>query len=87
MAKHPRFPFMLFQKARLDFEKGDYETARLAVEEASAAYDGYWPIVMLSAQVEEKLGNREVAIREMSRVVANDPGNAEAADLLASWKV
>ena len=86
MAKHPRFPFMLFQKARLDFEKGDYETARLAVEEASAAYDGYWPIVMLTAQIEEKLGNREFAIREMSRVVANDPGNAEAAKLLARWK-
>jgi hypothetical protein len=42
---------------------------------------------MLSAKVEEKLGNREFAIREMSRVVANDPGNAEAAKLLESWKV
>ena len=41
---------------------------------------------MLTAQIEEKLGNREFAIREMSRVVANDPGNAEAAKLLARWK-
>lgn len=86
MAKHPRFPFMLYQKARFEFEKGDYENARIAVEEASAAYDGYWPIVMLTAQIEEKLGNREFAIREMSRVVANDPGNVEAAKLLASWQ-
>ena len=83
MGKHPHFPFMLFQKARLDYKNGDFAEARLALEEAKPSYQNYAPLGLLSAKVEEKLGNRATALRELDRVNAIDPGNAEARALAA----
>ncbi|MEE4155128.1 MAG: tetratricopeptide repeat protein [Erythrobacter sp.] len=76
MKQHPEMPFLVWQKARHALATGDLETARRTGEEARRTFRGNDEFTLFSAQLEEALGNRILALAEYRRylrAVGEDP--------------
>lgn len=76
MKQHPDMPFLVWQKARHALATGDLDTARRTTEEARRTFRGSDEFTLFSAQVEEALGNRILALAEYRRylrAVGEDP--------------
>jgi tetratricopeptide (TPR) repeat protein len=67
LAKHPEEPFLQWQQVRYALATDDLDTARLALENARKAFRGEDEFTLLSAQAEERFGNRELALSEYRR--------------------
>jgi len=67
LAQHPEMPFLIWQKARHALATGDLETTRFTVERARRSFRGNDEFTLFSAQVEEALGNRILALSEYRR--------------------
>lgn len=67
LAAYPEEPFLQWQLARYALATDDIETARRALENARRAFRGNDEFTLLSAQAEEKFGNRELALAEYRR--------------------
>ncbi len=64
---HPDDPFMVWQHARYALATDDLDTARLALEKARRTFRSNTDFVLLSAQLEDKVGNVSLAISEYER--------------------
>ncbi len=76
MKQHPDMPFLVWQKARHALATRDLETARRTAEEARRTFRGNDEFTLFSAQLEEALGNRILALAEYRRylrAVGEDP--------------
>ena len=67
IAAHPEEPFLQWQMARYALATDDLETARAAIEIARRAFRGNDAFTLLSAQAEERFGNRALALSEYQR--------------------
>jgi Flp pilus assembly protein TadD len=66
---HPDEPLLQWKKARLSLVEGKLEDARLALERARPFFRGNDEFTLLSAQVEDRLGNHTMALSEYQRYV------------------
>lgn len=76
LAGHPDEPFLQWQLVRHALATDDLDTARRALEAARRTYRGNDEFTLLSAQAEERFGNRELALAEYRRylrAVEDDP--------------
>lgn len=83
LSQHPKFPFLLFQKARLDYQKGRYEDVRRALQDLEGKFDSYAPALLLNGKVAVKLGNSQSAQIYFRRTLALEPNNEDAKLLLS----
>jgi tetratricopeptide (TPR) repeat protein len=67
LGDHPDVPFMQWQQARYAFAIDDMQTARSARDSARRAFRSNNEFTLLSAQVEEKLGNQALAVSDYQR--------------------
>lgn len=77
LANHASDPFLQWQKSRHALLTNDMIAARSALENARRAYRDNDEFTLFSAQVEDKAGNRELALAEYRRylrAVGSDPG-------------
>lgn len=76
IAAHPDEPFLQWQLVRHALATDDLDTARRALETARRSYRGNDEFTLLSAQAEERFGNRTLALAEYRRylrAVGSDP--------------
>ncbi|MEM1133512.1 MAG: tetratricopeptide repeat protein [Pseudomonadota bacterium] len=85
--QHPDFPFLQFQKARLAFAQQDYRQANDILQAMPDYIHDYPPALVLSADIAEHLGNREIAIARLERLLAIVPDDDTARDKLSSLKL
>ena len=64
---HPGEPFLQWQLARYALATDDLETARTALETARRTFRSVDEFTLLSAQAEERFGNRTLALSEYKR--------------------
>lgn len=77
-AQHPKFAFLQFQKARLAHARQDYRRANDILQSMPDYITDYPPGLALAAQVAEKLGNRQIAIARLQRLLAIVPDDDAA---------
>lgn len=90
LKRHPEEPFLIWQKARHALANGDLETVRLMTERARRSFRGNDAFTLFSAQVEEALGNRTLALAEYRRylrAVGEDAAIAQRIAMLESREV
>ncbi|WOE75475.1 tetratricopeptide repeat protein [Alterisphingorhabdus coralli] len=81
-AEHPGFPFLQYQKARLAFAREDYRGANDILQSMPDYVHDYPPGLVLSAEIAEALGNREIAIARLERLLAIVPDDETAREKL-----
>lgn len=86
IAAHPGEPFLQWQMARYALATDDLETARAAIETARRAFRGNDEFTLLSAQAEERFGNRTLALSEYQRYLKAVGEDAAVAAKIAALK-
>ncbi len=69
LVAHPDDPLLQWKNARLSLVEGDLDGARLALEKARPTFRGNDEFTLLSAQIEDELGNRTMALSEYQQYV------------------
>ncbi len=72
LAQHPDFPLLKFQEARLLFEKGEHRESSALLQRLAGSLKGYTPALILSAQVDLALGNREIARAQLATAARDE---------------
>ena len=79
---HPEIPEMLFRRADLLIQAEKYEDAVLQLQDVHDGYPTFdkqaWCALLMAFVYEEKLKDRELAIRSYERVMALHPDSPEA---------
>lgn len=75
---HPRYDYLNFQKARIEYLRGNYRDANSALEKMRLNISNYTPALILSGKIAAKLGNNAFAISQLTRARADDRYMAEA---------
>jgi len=86
LAIDPKNAFAFHMQAQLAAGAGRNELARALLARGGDALDDYPPAMLLSGAVEYRLGNNEMAIERLDKLVARQPRNLEARRLLAAAK-
>lgn len=84
LKRNPGNPMALYLKARLAADSHDYAAARDLIQQAGDRLDRNPAAMLLAGEVAHRLGNNELAIERLGRLLATDPGNARAAALLGA---
>jgi len=74
---HDEFPLMQWRKARYDYETGNLDGARAAIEKSRNAFADDPNFALLSGAIEEELGNDQMAIYEYQRYLREAGSDAE----------
>ncbi|MEO1046572.1 MAG: tetratricopeptide repeat protein [Pseudomonadota bacterium] len=85
--QHPGFAFLQFQKARLANAQGDYRRANDILQAMPDYIHDYPPGLALSAEIAEKLDNREIAIARLERLLAIVPDDDAAREKLETLQL
>ncbi|WP_430417364.1 tetratricopeptide repeat protein [Parasphingorhabdus sp.] len=75
---HPRYDYLNFQKARIEYLRGNYRDANSALEKMRLNMSHYPPALILSGKIAAKLGNNAFAVSQLTRAKADDRYVAEA---------
>ncbi|MDN3647001.1 tetratricopeptide repeat protein [Pontixanthobacter aestiaquae] len=82
---HPGFDLLNYQKARLEFKKGEYEEAARTLDRMVMRVEDYTPALILSSKVALKLGNRELATVQLLRASRKEKFAEEANLIMADY--
>jgi len=66
LARHPDFLFLRYQQARLHFEQGDHRKSLDILQARARDFKRLTPALILSAQIDLALGNREIARAQLA---------------------
>ncbi len=72
LARHPDVPLLKFQEARLLYEKGEYRESSALLQRLAGSLKRYTPAIILSAQVDLALGNREIARAQLATAARDE---------------
>ncbi len=72
LARHPDFGLLNFQNARLHYAKGNFRKSADILQQFSTPLARYVPATILSAQVDIKLGNRDMARVQLAKAARHD---------------
>lgn len=85
-ASHPNFPFLQFQKARLAFARENPRTAYDIMQSMPDYVHNYPPALLLNADAALALGNKQVAIARLERLLNLVPNDQIVAKALAELR-
>lgn len=84
--KHPNYPFLQYQKARLAFARENPRAAYDILQAMPGYVNDYPPALALNADAALALGNKEVAIARMERLLKLVPDDAIVRNALAELR-